>query len=298
MEIGKFLASMLPTISKDKVKEDLSLCLEEFQNHVEPVYKQFYKSFENYKFQNKTLIVFEQKFQNTIEENYSGNFIGCMWKIGIKYIPEKIGFVQMLLEKGTINDFMRDSLSARDINALQLSEILSFMVRYSRRFLNYAITVETNYHNQVDENKTMLIAEVEWINKYYSAFLAGLNFLKTKKGKVTELWDKVPDVLINQANAQEVKAVSGDAVDPYRVGFIPLMLNPIYHIGMKVAEWQAARYHEARFEQQALATKIIYLQKRAQNQNDAKLEKTIEEYDRLLAKKTYELHAMEEKYAK
>ena len=299
MIISKFLESLLPTVSKDTVRDDLNLCVEEFNQHVDPVYQQFEKNFKTYQFKNPTLHAFEKKLKNSdVQINYSGNWLVAIYKEAIKYVPEKIKLVQYMMEDNSKTaDFVREAMKVREVNAVQLAEVLSFMVRYARRLLNYAVTIETNYIKQEDENKGVLIAEVEWINKHYSPFLVGLSFLATKKAKATELIDKVPDILVNKANAQEVMAVASHTTDPFRMGFIPLVLNPIYHIRMRIAEWQAARYHEAKFEQQALATKLMYLQKKAEGKDDAKLEKTIEEYERLLAKKTYELHAMEEKYA-
>lgn len=299
MIISNFLESLLPTVSKDTVRDDLNLSVEEFNQHVDPVYKQFEKNFQNYQFKNPTLNAFEKKLKNSdVQINYSGNWLVAIYKEAIKHTPEKIKLVQYMMDDNSKTaDFVREAMKVREVNAVQLAEVLSFMVRYSRRLLNYAVTIETNYLKQEDENGRVLIAEVEWINKHYSPFLVGLAFLATKKAKATELIDKVPDILVNKANAQEVMAVASHTADPFRMGFIPLVLNPIYHVRMRIAEWQAARYHEAKFEQQALATKLMYLQKKAEGKDDAKLERTIEEYERLLAKKTYELHAMEEKYA-
>lgn len=299
MQIAKFLSSVLPSFGRDRIETDLNMCSEEFNEYVLPVYKSFEKAFSQYQFQSPALKSFEEVYRNSLEtpNTGNGNFVSQQWSASIKFIPEKIGLIRGALENTPTGDFIREALNARQINVVQVSEILSFMVRFSRRFLNYVITVETNFLNGKEENNGLIPAEVEWINKYYSSYMVGLNFLRTKKGKVTELLDKVPDVLINKANSTEVQAMSGDSVDPFKMGFIPLALNPIYHIGLRVAEYQAARYHEAKYEEQAIANKIMYLQKRMNDQNDAKLEHVIDNYQKILNKKTHEIAMMEEKYA-
>lgn len=297
MNILSFLDSILPTMPASRIEGDLKQCLEEYHNHVEPAYLQYYKSFGQYSFQSPTIKVFEEKFLNSFNEKVNENFIGAMWKHAIKFIPEKIGLLMDSFGDGMVADLMRESLNARQLNQMQMAEILSFMTRYSRRLLNYIVTEEIIYIKGGETTEhSQVAAEVKWINDYYSAFLVGLNFLATKKGKVTELLDKVPDVLVNKANAKEVSAVAGDKVDPFHFGFIPVVLNPIYHIGIAISEYQAARYHEARFEQQAIATKIMFLEKQLAGKNDAKLESVIDNYDKLLQKKTYEIAKMEEKY--
>lgn len=291
-----FLKSLLPTFTKDRLTQDLVVTREEFENHVEPAYTEFKKNFKDYKLSAPALNAYQTRFNNTVEFKYSGNWVVAMWDNALKHLPSKLTVTETMLEEGKTGDFARAAMTARDLNATQMAEVLSFATRYARRFLNFIIQTELNHLEQKEELSGMTKGEVMWLNDGFSAFLVVINFLTLKKATVEEMIDAIPDVLVNEANIRDVKAVSGDALDPFRFGFIPVKLNPIYHLGMRVAEYQAARYHEAQAEHQALSTKILYLRKRADGKNDARLEAVIEKYDAALAKKSYEIAKMEEKY--
>lgn len=296
MTPSDFLSSLLPTFTRDKVSQDLQVSREEFDSHVRPNFETFKKNFKDYTLVAPALAPYAQRFANTADFKYSGNWALAMWENSIRHIPEKISLAETTLDGSAIGDFNRAAMSAKDMNVTQVSEVLSFMVRYSRRFLNFVIQTEINHLNQKPEDDKMVSAEIQWINRGYGAFLVGLNFLAMKKMKVQELYDSIPDVLINSNNVTEVKAVSGDNIDPFKFGIIPVKLNPIYHVGMRIAEYQAARYHEAQAEHQALSTKIMYLKQRAAGRNDAQLESVIDMYDAVLAKKSYEIAKLEDKY--
>lgn len=297
MTPADFIKSLTPSFTRSKTLEDLAFAREEFENHVKPAYELFKKNFRGYKFQSSTVNAYRQKFDNTVQLKYTDNFIIAMWDKCLWSIEEKLVLAEEWLDiDGNGIDVVASSITARDITATQMAEILSFTTRFARRFLNIMVQFETNHLKGEQENHGLIKGDVEHLNKGYSAFLVALSFLVKDKREMVREFEEIPDVLVNAANVKEVAVVAGDKLDPFRFGFIPVKLNPIYHVGMRIAEYQAARYHEAQAEHQSLETKIMYLKKRAEGKEDARLESIIEKYDAALAKKTYEIVKMEEKY--
>lgn len=296
MNFKDFLGSALPSFSKTTVDNDLQMALEEYLNHVEPSYSSFKKEFKDYKLKSDTGRAYDKVFGNVFKSNYHTNFLIASFDMALVNLPGKIDMVQTALHASTQTDILRSSMTAPQINIVQLAEVLSFIVRFSRRLLNFMVTCETNALMDKPETTSFKKAEIQYINDYFSAYVIGLNFLAISQSDAVDMLEAIPNVLIEKSSAQSTQRMAGLSADPFNMGFIPVFLNPIYHIGMRVAEYQAARYHEAKYEQQALGAKIMYLRKRIDGKEDPKLEQVIENYETLLAKKTYEIAKMEEKY--
>lgn len=296
MNFKNFLGSVLPSLTKATVDNDLQMALEEYLNHVEPPYASFKREFKDYKLKSETGRAYEKVFSNAFKSNYHTNFLIASYEKALVNIPGKIDMIQTALDTSTQTDILRSSITALQINIVQLAEVISFVVRFSRRLLNFIVTCETNTMMDKTETTGFKQAEIQYINDYFSAYVMGLNFLCIPQSDAVEMLEAVPDVLIEKSTAQTSQRMAGLSADPFNMGFIPVFLNPIYHVGMRIAEYQASRYHEAKYEQQALGAKILYLRKRLDGKEDPKLEQVIENYETLLAKKTYEIAKMEEKY--
>lgn len=296
MNFKDFLSSALPSFTKSSVDNDLQMSLDEYLNHVEPVYDSFKHEFKNYKLKSENGRAFETRFGNSFKGNYNTNFLIAAYTQALINIPGKVDMVQRALESGSQVDMIRTSMTAKQINIIQLAEVISFVVRYSRRLLFFIVTCETNAHMDKEETQDIREAEQQYVNDHFASYIMGLNFLAVPQSDAEGLLDAVPNVLIDKSGAAAAQKVAGMAADPFNMGFIPIKLNPVYHIGMRVAEYQAARYHEAKYEQQALSAKILFLRKKLDGKEDPKLEQVIDNYETLLSKKTYEIAKMEQDY--
>jgi hypothetical protein len=78
-----------------------------------------------------------------------------------------------------------------------------------------------------------------------------------------------------------------------RFGFINHRYNPIYHVRLAIAEWQAAKYHEAVEEQKSLELRLMHLKKQRSGQQDAALEKMIDVQEKRMLVITNEIIEME-----
>lgn len=296
MEIIKFLTSMLPSFTKNTVQNDVEIALEEYQNFVQPSYESFLEGFSDFKFKSNYGKDFENRFDNTFKSNYSTNFIVASYKMALVNLPAHSSLVLSALGDNIKSDVVKAALNMRQLTIVQLADVVSFVTRYARRILNFIITCETNYLTRKPEEGDFKAGEIKYLKDNFSHYVVGLNFLSMPPSDAKTSLDKIPEILVTVANADEATMMAGRDADPFQLNFIPVKLNPFYHVGMRVAEYQAARYHEAKDEQQAISAKILYLQKKTRNEDDAKLEQVIERYEALRAKKTYEIAKMEEKY--
>lgn len=298
MNFKEFFKSILPGLSPSTVEGDLDAALQEYYEHVEPVYDRFKNEFNELKLSSDYGTRFDKIYRNKFDRVKGVNFLTDLYTTGLKNIPASVTLVQKSLEQNFTAEIAKASMSARQINAVQLSELISFAVRYSRRLLNLIVTAETRALLGKPEEGNLKKAEIKWVVNYYSAFLNAIAFLRIPHVKAEAMLESVPDFLVQENQIDEVDTLAGVQSDPFNMGFIPLALNPIYHFGLRVAEYQAARYHEAIAEQQAIEAKIVYLRKRLDGEADAGLQEVIERYDELLSKKSYDIAKMEDKYVK
>ena len=79
--------------------------------------------------------------------------------------------------------------------------------------------------------------------------------------------------------------------------FIPVWLNPIYHIGMRIAEWQAKRYKSAKEELSLLQLRKLNLERVSAGKPDAKIQSEIKYLEARIQGLNFDIDEMEKKYA-
>lgn len=296
MIFSDFIESMTSSSTKTKIINDLTAARDEFNAHVEPCYKSFQSQFGGYTFKADELRAINELFLEDFNVKSRDNFIVNSYDKALAFTVDKIEMVMRMLEDNLAADIMRDAMTLKQVNLIQLSEVISFVVRFSRRLLNYVITVETKYAGTDTGSSStgMKPAEVNWIQQNIPYYIQALNIISGDTGKVKESMDKIPDVLLQRGKVDATVRLVGAEGDPLKLKFIPVVLNPFYHVGMRIAEYQAARYHEAKHEQQVISAKILYLRAKLDGREDAKRESIIERYEDLLSRMTYKLHKLEE----
>lgn len=302
-----YVASLLPTFTKNRVIEDARATREELDDVVAPSYEQALKVFTRYKFKTEELDVLENTFHR-MHPHASENMVVSIEK-GMKEILKNIKDLEEVIERTYNNDVAGMGLSYRKANLLQLLEAYTFVSRYARKFLTYAYVCETALLDAAGQSvkpevaseiiKSQTIpADVDYLKQnivYFSnCFLvcAGLG----KHKDLSKVVEDIPDVVITKDNEHTLTATQGiEKVDPFRMGFIPVWLNPVYHVGMLVAEWQAGRYKAAQEELRTLQLRKLNLEKKLEGKSDAKIEQQIAYMQKRVDDLEYRLVKMEKK---
>lgn len=296
MKFSTFIDSLLADSTKSKIVNDLQAAKDEFTNHVVPCYKTFNDQFGEYQFNSPQLKQVQEMFDKDVDVKSRKNFVTASYSDALANMEERIDWISNLLEDNFAADIIKTSLTMVQINVMQLSELVSFTVRFSRRLLNYVVTLETNDVSNTEPKNAMKPAEINWIQQHLPYYFRALNILAMPKRQADKVFEAIPDVLLQGegAKADDTERLVGPAADPFKLKFIPVMLNPFYHFGMRIAEYQAARYHEAKHEEQVIAAKILYLRTKLDGEQDAKRESIIERYEDLLSRATYKIHKIEQ----
>ena len=106
--------------------------------------------------------------------------------------------------------------------------------------------------------------------------------------------DRIPEVVVDVNDATGAAEMHGHNLDPLTLGFLPFRWNPIYHIRLKISEWQFARYESAKAERQAIELRVLALQNARNGQEDPSVEQQINYYDGVLKDLNYKISKMED----
>lgn len=296
MNIAKFLSSLLPTFGRERVLEDLGCTLRELEGKVLPEYRQLVRDMQGFHYQNK-----EVKFlQSTFKTNYGG---GDMLDTIFKELPQVIANVQKIeaMAHDQYNkDIAASGMTYKAATMLQLAEYAAFVSKYARKLAVFVVTAESLELAKKDAlfSESIPPAQEKWVTSNMINFCTALSALAMPAAKLLEALLNLPEAVVTADGETGLAAQMGaDKLDPFKTRLVAPWLNPIYHIGMFVAEWQAARFKEAEEEMQLLQLRRLNLLRLKQGKEDALLDQQIEKCESRIQTVSYHLAQMEKSYA-
>lgn len=293
MNFKNFLKSLLPSFSKDRMREDLSITRDEINIHTLPMMMGCAETFGTRKFTSDYALRFDAMFKENAKINYRGNCIAGMSET-IQNMSNNIDFIEKLVNKYYANDIMRDALTVAKINIMQYLETMMFTARYTRRITVLIMALEVNIAKNLPEFDDVLQGDINWLDQNKMAFFTAINIMSFKRQEVEKKMAAIPDVAATEESIDVVTSTQGAAViDPFKFGLIPIVLNPIYHIRISVAEYQASRYRSAEAERKMVEFRVQQLQQLQNGDPDAGLEKQIEYNQDRLQKLNRRIYDME-----
>ena len=300
MKFDAYLNSLLPTFTKGRMLEDLGCIREELRENTLPPYKSTSETFGRLKFASEWNQKFNAQFTKEINFKYKDNFYTGIYT-ALQTAYERLDVIESLIQRYyEADDVVRDAMTATRVNLLQILEAISFVTRYARRVLIVSMAYEIDAKN-ADNAPTysMSEGEVDWLQSKLRHFLTCLNvvsFAKTNEDFATTI-DNLPKAVINGSSYDVLLQTQGvGKIDPMKMGLIPLVLNPIYHVRMAIADWQVSRYKTAQEEKKMLEFRLLKMKLQSQGKADAKLDASIQYTEGRLQELNYKLHKMENEY--
>jgi hypothetical protein len=298
MDILKYLKSLLPKLSRNTVTDNLRLVSEELNDTTIPLFDSANVDFSNFDFKSKEVVRLLPTF-NSLVNKRKGNIITT-----IDTILKDVSKLSALLLTNIENDFEETiastGLTCSKAQKLQLTEGIDFVTRYSRKLLNYIIIAETSKYDQGNtiENRLSKVQR-EYVTKFFSNYCILMNGFAKGGPEVLKIFNSIPNITVTPENIESYKATHGRySLDPLQFGFIPVSLNPFYHIGMSIAEYQTNRYDEKKEERDLIKLRLINLKNQMNSTPNPKLEQEIEYYEERVQKLELKIEDMERKYGK
>lgn len=299
MKHSNLLNSLLPQFGKDRLLEDIRVTRSEIKEYTQPVYAQAAEMFRNWNFKSAKLKSLMASFARQIKQERNDNMVQTLAKVW-KPVLENLDFLEDQVNRTFNEEVTALGLTYSKSTTIQLIEGTSFVSRYARRLLTFIYACETAEFpgNESFIQEDIPPAEHDYIQSNFVNFCQILGVLADASTATKRKLDSIPEIQVTSDNHNTLAATVGETkIDPFRLGLIPVWLNPIYHIRMMVAEWQVKRYKEAKEEVQVLELRLLYLKRLNEGKPDANLQEQISYRQSQVNGMKKKIAEMESKYA-
>lgn len=280
MQILNYIKSLLPKFTKSRVLEDSRITGNELKEIALGSYQEANKGLEKWQFKSQQMIEFTTIYARNLKPDRGDNIITSIYK-NLEKVLKTHAKLNDLLEKHLDEDIITNSASALKTNLIRSLEVISFISKFSIIFLNHAYVFETaqlfpDANRYIKDNLSP--AELAYVEQHFVEFCIALRIFSKSVNEVDKLLEDIPDIAITAENGDSVVATLGhDKMDPLGMrNFSGATMNPIYHVGLMIAEWQANRYKHRKELKKVLELRLLNLQMLKDKTPDAKLEQEIE----------------------
>lgn len=279
MKIIDFVSSLLPNFGRNRLQEDLRIIRTELENTTIPTYKEAEKVFGNSS-KVASLAKLEKVFKSTVKEaNRNSPGIVREIRAHLESMKNTLDKFDHLIDSEFDNTIISDGLTLRKAHIVRLLELASFISRFSLRFLNYVYIKESEALDIQNRYTDLGLSpgEIKLIENNFYEYCLALNVFGVDDEKIEKALKNIPDILVNQDGQAALAALNITKSDPLGtfVNMQGFAANPIYHIGLLVAEYQSNRYKEMRELKTVLELRLLQLEKIRNNNPDAALDKEI-----------------------
>lgn len=282
MKPFKFLQSLLPNFSKTNVLDDVRMTRLDVTDSTLPSYENALRIFNGRKSGSPELQNDYAIFSRMVKIGSVPNTIVGIEKC-LKPMLGTLDLVERLIESSYDEEIAGGGISYYKASVLQMLESIRFASKYARKYLNYALIVETAYiedqagvevANKVDEAITP--AEMRYLKDNFVQFCSVLASVAKPTSAIKTMFERIPDIAITEQNSKTLNSTVGEAkLDPFQHGFVPTWMNPIYHIRMRIAEWQVDTHNAAKEERKLLELRKLRLEQASAGKKSPGLEKEI-----------------------
>lgn len=285
----EFIGSLLSSVNRDDVAEDMRLTTEELSRLVVPAYQEA---------ANTAMVV---KLKSDQAKRLTSAAVSGLESKGFKGQASWAGDVLLRLRNAAVNAelvarlvdsdlesvVIPEGMSSRKAVLLRMAGVASFVSRYSLEFLNYVLLLE----RAVTEGDHVLSLMAPIVRKRIESqvrhFSAGLNDIGLDPKEFASRFKDLEDILINQRNAQAVLgAVDLRRFDPFNstsaiVGFA---WSPVLMLRLPFAQWQDSRHRKNKETLAMLQTQLQILTEDNQRNPNPNLERTVKYYSDRIGK--------------
>lgn len=294
-KLSDYLGSLSELLTRRDLEEDANQTLDILRTKVIPQYEQAASVFKG-DFKSESAININKALSEFVKYR-GGNFITALNKI-LPTLQGKVEKVKAVAELSKENDIANNAMSVVEYNVIRLLETAAFIADFSPKVLNLVITAESNkLAGKEIEIEGLTPAFVDEVKTKLATLGTALSLFDITEKHLEDTLKALPDLTIGKDDIDSVmQTVGRTKVDPFETRFIPPALNPFYHFGRYVAEYQVERYERTKDEAKMLEFKLLNYKNLQSGKPDPKIEKAIELTQERLDKSNYKLAKMKEKY--
>lgn len=278
MKILEYFKSLVASFKRNTLMEDSRIVSTELKTKAIPVYTEAARKFRGSgKFESNECRDFEKRyFSFSGKDNSKGMIESILGKLKLmqKILEITSGIVEHKFEDTTLVN----GLTVLKVNVIKVLDSAGFISRYSLHLLNAVYIYETAFltgdKNYVEDHLSK--GQIKWLNDNFMSFAKLIDAIGIDEADFEKVMTDIPDVSFSADPEAVTGALGEQTVNPLGLlSFSPTSNNPIYHIRLMIAEYQANRYKESTELKTVLELRLLNLEKANAKNPDVKLEQEI-----------------------
>lgn len=282
MEFISYIKSLLPSFTRDRLEEEARETLAQLSRSVLPSYQnaEILTNKPLRSVEAKNLDKLFSKSTPNIKANSGDNFLRRITDTLPKVIEVQTE-VQDILDKKFDKDIVLGGITIYKVNVIQLQELVSFVVRFSSKLLNYVYILETAAANGDSSyvRDSLSPGDIAWIDKNFLDFCRAFDTVGRGRKTIVEALANLPEIKVGGnivTDEATVSTLKNDQVDPLDMKRVSNFTgSPILHFRTIVAEFQLWRYKEMEELKRILELRALNMQRTQDKNPDAGLQEKI-----------------------
>jgi hypothetical protein len=297
--IRDFLRNLLPTFGRDRIIEDCRLTRAEIEETLKPMYGQAAVFLKNWSFKSDEMQDRIETWKGLVKSN-GGNIIVTIDR-GLPLMVQNLNDVEELIKASIGDEVVTAGLTYKKAQLIQFVTNVQFVSRFLVQFLNYVYVCETaKVENSgiTSVRDALAPAEKAFIEDNFISFCTAFEVVTESPGEVKKKLAEVPDIVVTDDNIDTLPQTMGAAkLDPLKQNLIigTGTWSLWYGVGLLWAEWQAARYKQAKETLKMVQLRKLNLEQVSQGKPNPKVQKEIEYLEQRAKDLQYKITKMEGK---
>lgn len=295
--IFDFINGLLPGLKKESILEDLRVSLDSYDKNLTPVLDKI-TALHKDKFKSQNARDLNDAFNRAYKGAIKGrpNMLLTL-KEASSNIRVNADFVVKCLEEILESNVIPDGITSRKATMIRLAKQITFLVEYSLDLMNVILTNEAIHLNsELQESMEVSKGAMIRVEKNLIRFAYAVADFSKKPDDFVKLYKKMKDIYVGGSNSKNAAAAASEIeIDPYDSRLVHnVAYNPIYHVRMAIAGWQARRYQNAKEKKKLLELRVLQLKAEYDNKKDPKILNEINYTQNRVDKIDRELHEVDE----
>lgn len=295
--ICEFVKGLFPGLKKDTVLEDLRVTVDNIDKIVIPMLDKLTTTIKG-KFESEDMREVDKVFMRS----YKGKFgrqpnMLITLKLAMPNVRQNADFIRDQLESILDTTIIPDGLTSRKAVMIRAAKQVSFISDFTIDFMNVALILETLAHNgELSEEMEVSKGTQIRIQQSIVRFAYAVSDLGTEPKDYEKAYGKTKDIYVGGANAKNVAmSASEPEIDPFDSRMANgVAYNPIFHIGMAIAQWQAKRYQSNKEKKKILELRVLQLKAEMEQKGDPKIVQEINYTQSRIDKLDRDIHDAEQ----
>lgn len=279
MNIFQYIKSLVPSLEKRQVLNDIRMVQEDISDITLPGYSSAVSLLGDRYLTSKYAVEFQKGFdQYVTNHRVKGSYLKVI-HLALLSAVDQVQVIEDAANKHFAKDIISSGITYRQANILRYTEMLRFVTKYARLCLTLSVAGEINMvrGNSAQKGKEISAPESAWLERNKLAFMSAVTVIFESTRDLASVLNNVPDITADVDGAGVVANTVGiSKLDPKRMGRVGFNGNPFYHLRMMKEDVMAAEYEAALEERRMLELLLLDMEKAQHQEEDAALQNKIE----------------------